>query len=273
MKKLAEKTYWDSIYQHLDEKKTSSSFLSVVKTKLKHWTRDYSNYLMWEVVLPTYLPTNSQYKVIEVGCAPGKYLVNLHKTYGYQPYGVEYSEKGAQVTRALFAQHHLPPEHVIETDFFDDTFLDAHKGKYDVVFSRGFIEHYDDVASVVQRHIDLIAPGGFIILSIPNLSGINGLLGQILNIDSYRLHNTSIMNKKDFTDLFKDTTTTLYSDYVGIFSWGLFNTNSHIKYLMYRIMLILQRPLDCVLRILIKKNWLRCHYTSPYLLYVGQKKA
>ena len=167
----------------------------------------------------------------------------------------------------------METENIIKADFFDSDFQDKYKNSFDVVFSRGFIEHYDDVRSVVDRHIDLAKNGGFVIVSIPNLSGINNLLAKILNIDSYKLHNISIMDKKVFGALFDASRIDhLYCDYVGVFSFGLFNTNNRFKYYLHRAMLIFQRPFDLLLRILCKNNFLNNKYSSPYLLFIGRKK-
>ena len=52
---------------------------------------------------------------------------------------------------------------------------------FDVVMSRGFIEHFDEPSSVVDRHLDLLKPGGLLVVSIPNLRGVNGLLTRFFH--------------------------------------------------------------------------------------------
>lgn len=274
MKKLAEKSYWDSIY-HNDMKMGGStqSIFSVLKKNIKHLTRDYSNYVLWEVLCKKYLPYNKEYKVIEVGCAPGKYLINFHKSHGYVPYGVEYSEKGVEITKENFKHAHLNQNNVIHTDFFDEGFQVEHKEKYDVVFSRGFIEHFDDVPRIVDLHSNLLRKGGYIVIMIPNLSGVNKIVARLLNQTSFNLHNTSIMNKETFTALFSESIyDRLYCGYVGLFSVGLFNTDKKWKYYTYRLLLLIQRPFDALLRLCFPEGDVVSAYTSPYLLCIAQKK-
>lgn len=271
MKKLAEKEYWDSIYKGVNNKEHGKFYK--IKQHLKELTRDYSNFVMWETLMPKFLPKNENLKIIEVGCAPGKYLINFNKKFGYEPYGIEYSEKGVEITKENFIKAGLNPENIIQRDFFDPNFESEYKEKFDLVFSRGFIEHYDDVKSVVEKHLNLVKSGGFVVISIPNLSGLNNLLARFFNIDSYRLHNTSIMRKDVFADLF-DTKKIekIYCDYVGIFSFGLFNTNSRWKIFLHKILITIQRPIDYLVRLFVSSNILKNQYLSPYLLFIGRKR-
>jgi SAM-dependent methyltransferase len=274
MKKLSEKSYWDSIYNNnIKIDVSTQSIFSVFKKSIKHLTRDYSNYVLWEVLCKKYLPYNKEYKVCEVGCAPGKYLIYFHTSYGYVPYGVEYSEKGVEITKENFRQAQLDPEGVIQADFFDADFQLSHKEKYDVVFSRGFIEHFDDVGRVVDLHSNLLKKGGYMVIMIPNLSGINKVIAKLLNKASFDLHNTSIMNKEVFTALFSESIYhKLYCGYVGFFSIGLFNTDKRWKYYFYRLLLIMQRPVDLLMRSILGNTLVTSSYSSPYLLCIAQKK-
>ncbi|MCX6703327.1 MAG: methyltransferase domain-containing protein [Candidatus Zambryskibacteria bacterium] len=273
MKKLSDKTYWDSIYQDMPERTTRHSFSAIFKEKLKRLTRDHSNFVIWEVLAKKYLPHNPSYKVLEVGCAPGKYLMHFNTSYGYKPYGVEYSEKGVQLTKENFVKAGLDTSTILFADFFDTEFQEKNREQYNVVFSRGFIEHFDNVKEVVDLHANLLMSGGTLMVMIPNLSGINKILAKYLNKKSYDLHNISIMNKESFNNLFPDKEfKKMYCDYVGLFSIGLFNTDAVWKYRLYRVLLVLQRPVDFFLRVLFKSYSSHFASTSPYLLCIAQKK-
>jgi SAM-dependent methyltransferase len=45
---------------------------------------------------------------------------------------------------------------------------------FDLVYSSGLIEHFDDTSSVLAEHLRLIKPGGKIVLVVPNLEGVQG---------------------------------------------------------------------------------------------------
>jgi 2-polyprenyl-3-methyl-5-hydroxy-6-metoxy-1,4-benzoquinol methylase len=273
MKELASKNYWDSVYKNMTKGSYADFIPKNFKSKLKHLTRDYSNFLIWEVILPKFLPASDKLKLIEVGCAPGKYLINFHQLFGYQVYGVEYSENGASITKANFKKYDLNPEQIVQANFFDPKFQNQYREKFDLVFSRGFIEHFDDVQQIVDHHLNLLKKGGHLIVMIPNLSGLNYFLARIFNNDSLILHNLSIMNKNKFSRLFDKTVIgPRYSDYVGLFSFGLFNTNSKLKYSLHRFLTILQWPLDFLLRSVFGSKILKSRFSSPYLLFIGVKE-
>ncbi len=274
MKKLADKEYWDSIYKKkVVQKSATNSKLFIFKNFLKKISRDYTNSFIWEYLLPKFLTIDNSKKIIEIGCAPGKYLIEFNKKFGYEPFGVEYSKEGVDIARSNFTEYGINPSNVIEVDFFDTQFHKENASQYDVVFSRGFIEHFDDPKKVVDMHLSLLKKGGLLVILIPNLNGINKFLAKFLNIDSYKLHNTSIMNAAGFSKLFDNSLVkTEYCGPVGFFSWGLFNTNSRPKYIFYRTMLLVQRFFDFLWRSVFSYKHFYSWYSSPYLLYVGVKK-
>lgn len=276
MKNLTKKEYWDSLYSEMEKDKNDKSIFSSFKKWIKHKTRDYSNYLIWDVILPKYLTLPEKKKIIEIGCAPGKYLINFKNNFGFDPYGVEYSEEGARIAKQNFNKNGINPDHIIKADFFDQNFQDRYKENFDLVFSRGFIEHFDNPENAVSGHLNLVKTGGLVVISIPNLSGVNRFIARRMNIDSFILHNTSIMNKEKFCKLFPaDKLETIFCGYVGIFSFGLFNTktNREWRYYTYRILLLLQRSFDLLLRLLFGRvNLIKSRFSSPYLLYIGIKK-
>lgn len=274
MKKLAEKEYWDSVYRDIEQKnKKNYSNLNYLRQWLKKTTRDYSDYFMWEVLFKKILPVNSSFKAIEIGCAPGKYILKLNSMFGYMPHGVDYSEQGCEITRNNFVKAGFNPDSVVKADFFDQGFLDANSDIYDVVYSRGFIEHFDNPKQVIDNHFRLLKKGGYLIILIPNLRGLNYYLLNFFNIDSLLTHNLSVMDKSNFCESFKiPGLEKKFCNYIGFFSFGLLNTNRKWKYYIYRFLLLVQRPFDFLFRVLLGEKTLRFRYTSPYLLYIGQKR-
>lgn len=269
MNKLAKKEYWDSIYKDNFDKKGKNFFS--IKNWVKTQTRDYSNFLIWESILVDILPFDKNLKIIEIGCAPGKYLINFNKIFGYEPFGVEYSENGAEITRKNFSNNNIKESNIILADFFDNEFQKNNYGKYDLVFSRGFIEHFDNVEKVINLHKNMVKNDGYIIVMIPNLKGLNGFLARFLNKKSYDLHNIEIMDKNIFSKLFSNNgLEEIYCDYVGLFSFGLFNTDKTWKYYLYRLFLLIQRPFDLLFRIF-RLEFVKSKYSSPYLVFIGRK--
>jgi len=129
-------------------------------------------------------------QVVELGCAPAKWLVHLAETYGARVEGVEYTTKGAEFSRANLAACGVEGT-ILEDDVFA---MDAQPR--DMVVSLGFIEHFDDLAAVFARHLDFVRPGGRLVVGVPNFRGINGFLQRHGDRPYLELHNTEAMRPR-----------------------------------------------------------------------------
>ena len=121
--------------------------------------------------------------VIEIGCAPAKWLVHLAERYGVRVAGIEYTEKGAAFSRA-----NLEACGVEGTIHYADFFAFGAR-EHDLVVSLGFIEHFDELEDVFARHVAFVAPGGRLVLGVPNFRGLNRLLQRWSDPDYLALHN------------------------------------------------------------------------------------
>ena len=135
--------------------------------------------------------------VLEVGCAPGKWLAFLCKSFGMKPSGIEYSQTGMEATLRNFKIQGLLIDEIYMGDFFSIKPVP----RFDLVISFGFIEHFDDPDSVIQRHLDWLKPGGKLVLGIPNFNGIYRPIQQVLDPSLLDKHNLSIMNLAYFRGL------------------------------------------------------------------------
>ena len=65
---------------------------------------------------------------------------------------------------------------------------------FDVVYSAGVIEHFDDPREIVATHTALLRPGGIALIHVPNYGGLYGSLQARLDPDNLALHNLHIMS-------------------------------------------------------------------------------
>ena len=161
-----------------------------------------------------YLPVNENYHALEIGGAPGRYLMYFVKNFKYHAHSLDYSKIGNEQTEKYFATAGIPIK-VYERDLFlDNTDLP----KFDVVFSLGLIEHFENPELVVSKHVELLKPGGILLLGAPNFSGIYHLFLKILAPSHDKTHNLKTMdiaNWKNFeTQL---PITPIFKGYVGGF--------------------------------------------------------
>ncbi len=281
MDRLTEQSYWNEVYTETElppNTITTNPEKAGVKGFLKHYLdqywRDYSDYLEWDVLYEAHLPKTKGLKIIEIGSAPGTNLVRLHQTFGYEPYGVEYAEVGANLNRAVFRQHGLNPTNVMRADFFSESFLTRYEGTFDLVISRGFIEHFTALENVIDSHLRLLKPGGTLIVTIPKLTGVPHLLFRLFNPAVIPMHNLEIMNRKTFASLFQRAELhPQYCNYYGMFKSYVCGAAqlSGVKKAAMKGLITGQLLLNLLFRCVFGKRGAESHAFSPYLIYIGTK--
>jgi SAM-dependent methyltransferase len=126
--------------------------------------------------------------VIEIGCAPAKWLVHIAQRTGAHVEGLEYSERGARLSAANLKMCRVEGT-IHQADFFT-----CEAGSYDLVLSLGFIEHFEELDEVFARHVAFLAPGGQLVLGVPNFLGLNGFLQRHSDPAYLSLHNLRAMD-------------------------------------------------------------------------------
>jgi 2-polyprenyl-3-methyl-5-hydroxy-6-metoxy-1,4-benzoquinol methylase len=123
--------------------------------------------------------------LLEVGCARSVWLPYFGRSLGFDVHGLDYSEVGCQQARALLAASGVPGE-VTCADLFapPDSLLD----RFDVVFSGGVVEHFDDTAGCLRAVTRMLRPGGMALTVVPNMTGPLGLIQRVLDRSVYDMH-------------------------------------------------------------------------------------
>lgn len=131
--------------------------------------------------------------IVEVGCAPGRWLAHFHAL-GMRTAGIEAAPRAAELTRKNLEALGIEAE-ILQADI---TAMDPGENewdsRFDAVISLGLIEHFGDPLPVVRAHSRLAKPGGVVILGVPNFRGINGTLQKRLDQRWLEIHNTAIMS-------------------------------------------------------------------------------
>jgi SAM-dependent methyltransferase len=133
-------------------------------------------------------------RVLEVGCAPGKFLLWCALAKQAHAYGVEYAENSYQKTVQLFADANVPAD-IRKEDFMQTTLEPA---SFDLVYSFGVIEHFDDPRPMIKQHFEMLKPGATAIITVPHFGAGSayGWLAQRMNREIYDIHNSSIMSER-----------------------------------------------------------------------------
>jgi len=129
-------------------------------------------------------------RVLEIGFAPGKVLAKISRECNAAVAGIDYSENGVKTGQELFRRLGISADLRCE-DIFSSSFPDQY---FDFVFSLGLIEHFDHPEIVVERHWQLLKPGGRSLIAIPNYGGVYGKFQSRLDPKNLAIHNLNIMN-------------------------------------------------------------------------------
>ncbi len=224
--KLTEKGYWDEYWKAVE-----------LPLEISH--RNSPPNICAELdVFEHYLPAG-ELEVLEIGGAPGQYLVWFHKKLGYKVSCLDYSEKGCEKTRENFRLLKIPGR-----VYCGDLFSDALRlPRFDLVCSFGFVEHFSNLTEVVSRHMDLLKPGGLLVLGVPNLTGINHWFLKRLDPDLLAAHNLKSMDAENW-DAFEKRLglEMVFKQYIGGFEPAVFLKCSR-KSLRNRMLFLVARVL------------------------------
>lgn len=160
-----------------------------------YWRKYWDNYeyekIPNKVVYNQYINyLKNKESFIEIGGFPGinaaYFYKNICKDVSLLDFYID-----KQIVSKLEAFNHIPKDTIkcIESDFF----VFETTNKYDIVFSSGFIEHFDDTKDVIKRHIDLLSPNGNVLIILPNFRGLNGVLQYLFDRNNFNIHNLNSM--------------------------------------------------------------------------------
>lgn len=241
MSSIVDQNYWDKGYQKLTLRYNEDSIL-------------------FKEIFDKFLKPNGT--CFEVGCYPGGYLVYLGKKFNYTVSGID---------RTPFIEDRLPSfinsENVKIGQFFNEDFMHFHSSKtYDVVCSFGFIEHFSDLDTVIEKHIKLVKPSGILILACPNFTRGQYLFHRLFDLKNLDRHVVDTMSLPRWREILKRNNMDILYD--GYYKTMEFWTESFPQNnISQRILNIIQRTSNKIDRhIHIPNRWF-----SPYMISVSKK--
>jgi len=159
-------------------------------------------------ILCNILPKSNKVSFIEIGCAPGGWMAYFNKYFGYSVSGIEYVEDAVATT-----QHNMEIQG-IHADVLNLDFLEAEitAASYDVVFSGGSIEHFEDLSGTISK-ISILAKQ-YVVTIVPNLYGVNGFISKVIRPKVFYSHKR--IDKNLLRRLHEESgLNTLFCDYAG----------------------------------------------------------
>ena len=177
-------------------------------TDRNFWQEYWKNYnyekIPTKVPFEKFLPkTENLDSFIEIGGFPGVFSGYFY-TKGCKNVSLLDFYIDENMVRKFEGINNIPENtiHCIESEFF--TFKSEQK--YDIVFSSGFIEHFEDTKDVIQRHAALLSEkkGACLLIILPNFRGLNGFVQSVFDRKNFCAHNLNCMDRKLLKNIVSD---------------------------------------------------------------------
>lgn len=258
--KLSEKEFWENYW------KTNK----IDGGEIKRSKRSLSTNSILDI-LDKYLPVKEGFHTLEIGGAPGRYLIYMGKNFKYHLHSLDYSKVGNEQTIKNMRTALIPVK-VYEGDLFSESF-NKDLPLFDIVYSLGFIEHFQDLNLVVKKHTELLKPGGILLLGVPNLGGIYRIFLKRTATDILAIHNLDSMKIENWKKFEKDLNlTSLFKGDIMGFEPLVMNRREKkniISYFLHYVVVGLMLIFSYRFNFLRKFN---SKYWSGYLIGIYKKK-
>jgi 2-polyprenyl-3-methyl-5-hydroxy-6-metoxy-1,4-benzoquinol methylase len=135
-----------------------------------------------------FLPKSDKLTCIEIGALPGNYLAFFHNSFGYRVTGIDFSDN-QDVFYKTMKINGIDDYTYIKDDFQTHKFSET----YDIVTGFGFIEHFENVSTVIDKMATLVSPGGYLIMSVPNFRFLQHIYHYYFDKENLDIHNLKAM--------------------------------------------------------------------------------
>ncbi len=221
--------------------------------------------------LKPYLKPDITKRALEIGCVPCEYLCVLAKEFKYQVHGIDFTSK-MHLAADLLTANGIENFKLINEDFLTWKTNE----RFDIILSLGFIEHFIDYESVIEKHIELIADSGYLVLGFPNFRYGQFLLRCLVDMEHIRKHNLNCMNLKKIRSILEGKGMKIHElDYIGgPFNIGTIGFDKQIRRnILQKTLLEIIGWISWRIESILEKGNIDTtnRYFSPYIFSIAQK--
>lgn len=207
--KLTEQKYWENYYKKGYAKK-------------KHIIDVCSYYdKFWDILIDN--KSDNKKTLIEIGGYPGRYLAYLSNKYKVKPTCLDYNSDESEIKK-VFDVMEIEEYFILNEDFTVFEPLE----KYDFVISNGFIEHFTDFDTILDKHVHYLKEDGKMLIMIPNMRGYIKFYKYLVDWKNLKLHNLECMRLKVFRDFAKRNN--LNIEFLGYYGEFPFNVHQKLNF-------------------------------------------
>ena len=179
MAELVDKEYWDHSWSA--ESQLPDTFDPNIRGMRGLYRRPFHAFFAEH--LPAIGPPGAS--LVEIGCGRSQLLPYFAKQFNLRVAGLDYSEVGCEKARRILERDGVRGD-IRCADLWDATAVPTLG--YDIVFSFGLVEHFEDTAGILSALARYARPGGAVLTLIPNMRGMVGALQRVLSPEIYDMH-------------------------------------------------------------------------------------
>jgi len=212
-------------------------------------------------------------RVLEAGCGRSRWLPFLGLRLRCRVSGIDIEPHAADLASANLLGAGAAGE-IVCGDAFELHRRDDLRGRFDVVYSMGVLEHFADVEDRISSLALYLKPGGRILTTVPNLQGLNWLLqrlGDLRTLQAHVVYDTPALVKVHEAAGFE----TIDAGYVGFFDAYLSSSagcRSRLQRAAHqKACRTLGRCGEAWLRLLGGRATPELRFMAPHVFYVGRR--
>src|SRR5262249_53685480 len=204
-------------------------------------------------------------RVLEVGCGGSRWIPFFDEVLRCETWGIDYSREGLRLVREDNPGRETQVR-LIQGDFFDEDLLPSRY--FDLLYSLGFVEHFQEVSVVTRRIAQLLSPGGRVMTLIPNFVSLYGGLQNAVNPEVFAKHVVMDGTTLDEHHVAAGLTPIMPAKYWGCFAPGVVNFGRAGRFLIPPIKVL--QHFVCWTAHAIRCDF-ESRYFSPYVVGVYEK--
>lgn len=214
-------------------------------------------------------------RVMEVGCGKSMWLPYLAKQFNCQVSGLDIEPYAAELARANLAGAGAEGE-IFCRDAFDVEQNQDLIGTFDLIYSMGVMEHFEDASARLAVLSRYLKPAGRILTTVPNLQGLNWFLQRFASLE--RLHMHVVYNARRLADIHERAGfATIARGYAGFYDGYVSATDTNTPRTRHRF-----HDRMCWASNMAGEAWARVAgerfspeigWLSPHVYYVGRRVA
>lgn len=218
MNELTDKVYWEKYY----------SGGEVQKSQIEAVVSEFDPF--WDFLIKNN-DVNPPKSIIEIGGYPGRYLAYLSNKYNLEPTSLDYNSDRFKIDEVMKI-FHISDYHVIQADIFNH----VPEKQYDIVISNGFVEHFEDYDTILDKHAKYLKPGGTLFVLVPNMRNYIKYYKKLVDNENLKIHNLKSMRKKVFYDFgVRNNLKLLKLEYYGGFPFSVHQELNVIQKVIFKV--------------------------------------